>query len=140
MRSSANLLCIEPGQITAKVWPACKHLIARAIEKTGLGDFSELERDVLEGRQLLWLAWNGETIEAAATTQLVENDGFKVCCIRTCAGEEMSRWIHLVGQIEDYAKAEGCAKMRITGRKGWEHVLNGYCSKWAILEKGLIDG
>jgi hypothetical protein len=140
MRSSADLLCIEPGWTTAAVWPACKHLIARAIEKTGLGDFAELERDVLEGRHLLWLAWDGKTIEAAAATQLVENCGAKVCCIRACAGEEMGRWVHLIKRIEAYAKAEGCEKMRITGRKGWERSLDGYRAKWAILEKGLIDG
>lgn len=39
------------------------------MEKGRLSDFAAVERDVLAERALLWLAWNGETIKAAAVTR-----------------------------------------------------------------------
>lgn len=137
MRFSASLLCIEPGQHTAAVWPACRHMIERAILKTGLSDFALVEKDVLEGHQLLWLAWNGEAIEAAATTKLATANGVKVCILVACAGEARSRWLHLLQKIEAYARAEGCSSVRIVGRKGWARILNKYRPRFAIMEKEL---
>ncbi|WP_316227484.1 hypothetical protein [Bradyrhizobium sp. SZCCHNR3110] len=90
---------------------------------------------MLEGRQLLWLAWNGTTIEAAATTELAIANGTKTCLIVACSGTNRDRWLHLIEPIEAYAKAEGCSKMRIIGRKAWERVLNGYRAQYAIMEK-----
>jgi hypothetical protein len=133
----SQLLCIEPGQLTAAAWPCVRDMIRRAIERTGLGDFGLIERDVLSGRQLLWMAWNGETIEAAATTELGCLNDVKICFIRTCSGTNRKHWLHHIEQIEAYARAEGCAKMRITGRKGWEHELHGFRSKFAVMDKEL---
>ena len=38
---------------------------------------------------------------------------------------------------EDFAKAEGCAAMRVKGRRGWARVLKGYRVKSITLEKEL---
>lgn len=140
MRSSAELLCIEPGQLTAAVWPACRHLIERAILKTGLADFAKIERDVLEGRHLLWLVWNKETIEAAVTTELAIANGVKTCVIVACSGAQRERWLHLISQIEDYARAEDCSSLRIIGRRAWERELDGFRARYAIMDKDLMDG
>jgi hypothetical protein len=112
-------------------------MIERAILKTGLSDFAQIERAVLEGRQLLWLAWNGARIEAAATTELAIPNGVKVCVIVACAGQERGRWIHLIEKIEDYARAEGCSAVRIIGRRGWERCLDGFSVRYAIMDKDL---
>lgn len=133
----AELICIQPGTLTAAAWPSCRHMIERAILKTGLSDFALVERDVLEGHQLLWLAMDGKTIDAASTTKLVTANGVKTCIIVACAGAERGRWLHLIEGIEAYARAEGCASVRIIGRKGWKRSLNGYRSKYDIIEKGL---
>lgn len=141
MSSSLELLCIEPGYITRQIWPTARDMIRRAIERTNLSDFEAVERDVLQGRALLWLAWNGERIEAACTTELTIAQGRKACVVVACSGKNHRRWLPLLAKIEDYARAENCACMRVIGRKGWERVLEGYRLQWAILEKGLIvDG
>src|SRR5262245_18951219 len=70
MPSSVRLLCVSPSLIE-QVWPHVRGLLKRASEKTGMGDFGQQEREVLSGLQLLWLASNGRTIEAATTTQIV---------------------------------------------------------------------
>ncbi|WP_245286837.1 hypothetical protein [Bradyrhizobium sp. Tv2a-2] len=113
----------------------------KAIARTGLSAFADIESDILRGDALLWLALSdgrGETaIEAAASTSLQQTDSGKVCIITACAGANMARWLPLINHIEAYAKAEGCRCMRIFGRRGWQRVLEDYDEKHIILDKEL---
>ncbi len=136
MSASVELVCVDPKRVH-DVWPHAMELIQRAIKRTNLSHSLDVEYDVLHGDGLLWLAWNGSAIEAAATTSLIETDRDKVCILTACGGEEMRRWLPLMRAIEAYAKAEGCACVRIYGRKGWQRVLDGYQAKHVILEKDL---
>lgn len=107
-------------------------MIRAAIERTGLSEFEDIEKQVLAGEQLLWLAWS-DRIEAAATTHLSRD----ICTLTACSGHQRERWLPLFEAIEQYAKNEGAKAMRIYGRKGWERVLDGYRTEYVILEKGL---
>src|SRR6185437_4376503 len=88
--------------------------------------FERTEREVAAGLQVLWLAHNATSIEAAAVTQLTEEAGRKVCTIVACGGDGRERWLSLIAGLEHYAKAEGCTATRIIGRRGWERVLRAY--------------
>lgn len=127
-----DLICVNPKRID-EIWPHAKHLIRAAIEQTELSAFEDIESAVLDGKQLLWLAWNGKHIEAAATTQLYN----RVCILTACSGYQRERWLPLFERIEKYAGDEGCTRMRIYGRRGWERVLDGYRAEYVILEKAL---
>lgn len=98
-----------------------------------LGD---LYRELLAGHFVLWLAWSGE-LEAAAVTEIAETVSGRVCVIVACGGRGRARWIALRRKLEDYARHEGCARMRIYGRKGWTRVLPDYRVTRVILEKEL---
>jgi hypothetical protein len=128
---SVDLVCVNPADVE-KVWPLARDLICAAIERTDLSDFADIEKDVLSGDQLLWLAIS-DRVEAAATTHLSRN----VCTLTACSGHQRERWLPLFARIEKYAKDEGCHTMRIYGRKGWERVLDGYKAEYVILEKSL---
>ena len=128
---SVDLLCVNPHDVQ-KVWPLASGLIRAAIERTELSDFEDIERDVLAGNQLLWLAIS-DHVEAAATTHLSRG----VCTLTACSGHQRERWLPLFVRIEKYAKDEGCRAMRIYGRPGWERVLDGYRREYVILEKAL---
>jgi hypothetical protein len=128
---SVDLVCVNPTDVQ-KVWPLARDLIRAAIERTELSDFADIEKDVLSGDQLLWLAIS-DRVEAAATTHLSRN----VCTLTACSGHQRERWLPLFARIEKYAKDEGCSTMRIYGRKGWERVLDGYKAEYVILEKSL---
>lgn len=136
MHSSASLVCVDPSK-AKEMWPHVEPMLRAAIDRTRLSLFADLERDVLKGHALLWLAWNGEAIEAVAATALHPTEGGLVCSILACGGSDMRRWLPLIEQIETYAKAEGCARCRIVGRKGWLAVLNGYHETSVILTKEL---
>jgi hypothetical protein len=131
----ADLICIDPARID-DMWPHVRDKIRAAVERTGLSSFADIESDVLTGMQLVWIAWDGKEILAAATTRLIKPYD-KVCELTACSGYQMAQWLPLLRQIEAYAQAEGCRKMRILGRKGWERVLDGYRVEHVILEKGL---
>ena len=128
---SVDLCCVDPKDV-GQIWEYAGPMIRAAIERTNLSDFADIEKDVLAGNQLLWLAVS-DHIEAAATTHLSRN----VCTLTACSGHQRERWLPLFARIEKYAKDEGCSAMRIYGRKGWERVLDGYRAEYVILEKSL---
>lgn len=133
---AVELVCVDPEHVQ-NIWPFVAPLLCRATAKTGLSAFAEIERDILGGRALLWIAWDGAAIEAAASTGLQQTDGGKVCVITACAGLNMVTWLPLIARIEAYARDEGCRCVRIFGRKGWVRVLDGYRQTHAVIDKRL---
>lgn len=134
--ASAEPICIDPKQVH-EFWPHVSPLLQAACRRTGLNAFVDIEADILSGRSLLWLAWNGQAIEAAAATILINSEVGKVCIITVCGGSEMRRWLRLIEEIENFARDEGCTRVRIFGRKGWLRVLDGYEAKHIIMDKEL---
>ncbi|MGJ5074574.1 hypothetical protein [Bradyrhizobium oligotrophicum] len=136
MSVSADLVCVPP-QRAREVWPHVAARLRAAYLRTDLGHTADLERDVLEGDGLLWLATSGDGIDAAAVTLLVHTDRHLVCQITACGGANMDRWLDLLPAIEAWARAEGAAKVRIYGRKGWVRALQNYHVSNVVLERPL---
>jgi hypothetical protein len=103
----------------------------------GVSEYGDVERNVRDGSALLWLAWDGTRIHAAAVTELRSANGRKFCTIVACGGEQRRHWLHLLADLESFARAEGCATVLILGRPGWRRVLPDYRVKNIILEKEL---
>jgi hypothetical protein len=114
-------------------------LIYVAMKRGDLNSFRPVEASVLAGDALLWLAWDpeAERIAAAAVTELHQSEWRKVCVVVACGGAGVNRWIALLEGIEVYARAAGCAAVRIMGRKGWKRLLGDYRVKRIVLEKDL---
>lgn len=133
---TAKLLCVAPADVE-RAWPLAGPLIRRAIERTDLSDMHDVESALFTGAMLLWLAARDSKVDAIAVTQLVKVGQRKACIIVICSGRGREHWLHLIGGLEDYARAEGCWKTRIYGRPGWKRVLNQYRSKYVILDRAL---
>jgi hypothetical protein len=131
MASRVDAVCVDPEQI-GEVWPTVAPMIDRAVSKTG-GSFAEIEGAVFDSQAQLWLAWDGTEILAVAVTRLYSD----VCEIWACGGRGLLLWRDLIKRLEDFGRAEGKARMRIIGRKGWARVLRDYWSPSIILEKRL---
>ena len=131
-----DLLCVDPKQV-GHFWPHVEPLLRPAIEDVGLSNFEDIEESVLIGCGLVWIAWDGEKIAAAASTTLQRVGSDLICVLTACGGRDMRQWLPLLGRIEDYAKDEGCKALRIFGREGWQRVLDGYDRKAVVLEKEL---
>src|SRR5215468_8970576 len=91
MPSSAELICVDPARVH-EIWPLAEPLLRRAIARTGLSAFCEIEREILCGNALLWLGVEGEesavAILAAASTRLQWTDAGKVCVITAFGGKD----------------------------------------------------
>src|SRR6516165_9750628 len=98
-----QLICVDPAQ-AHEFWPHVASLIKAAMERGRLSSYADVERSVRNGSALLWLAWNGETF----------------CTIVACGGHDRSQWLPLIARLEAYGRREGCAAMRIYGRRGWQ--------------------
>jgi hypothetical protein len=131
-----QLVCVDPARVHA-VWPHVDALIRAAMVRADIGKLEPVRDAVLQGRSLLWLAWDGTRIAAAAVTELAQTEKRKFCVIVACGGADMSRWLDLLKPIEAFAKLEGCDAMRIIGREGWARVLPGYARTRAVIDKPL---
>lgn len=135
MPSKAELICVAPSRVK-EFWPYVKVMIRRAAKRGG-ADYAQIKDDLLNGLDLLWIAFDGEQIMAAATTSLTTIGDRKICIISACGGAGWDRFGHLIQGLEDYAKNEGCVAMRIYGRVGWQRLLKGYGVRSVVLEKGI---
>jgi len=129
-----HCICIDPAHVE-RVWPLVSHLIRAAMRKGRISEFADVERAVLDGLQLLWVAADARAIWAAAVTQLTYANGEKLCTIVACGGRERARWLPLKAELESFAKAEGCAAIRIHGRRGWAREFPDYRLTRILLEK-----
>lgn len=124
--------CIDP-QMVGRVWPRVDNYIRQAIAQGGVGsDFNAIVDDIIQGRALLWIGFDQDNnmIVSAGVTQV----GNGVCELIAYGGR---REDHLLQTIEDYARAEGCKRIRILGRKGWIRVLKNYHQPYIVLERQL---
>lgn len=133
-----KIVCVDKSLIY-RTWPYVEPLLRKAFIRTGFALFSDLERDVFDGKALVWIAWDGKSIMAAWAIALHPTDAGLVCSVLACGGERMCDWLPLVGAMEQFAKDEGCKRVRIVGRKGWSRVLDGYREKHVVLEKELSE-
>lgn len=130
-----HCICIDPAHVN-KMWPLVRPLIREAMENGG-GDFVTVEAGVLNGDKLLWIVADEQAIWAGVVTGLHVENGNKFCVIWACGGREKDRWLPLISVIEQFAKDEGCASIRVYGRKGWGRTLPDYKLISIILEKAL---
>jgi hypothetical protein len=139
-KACAKLICVDPEQVHL-IWPHVTPRLRRAIARTGISAFADIEHEILSGDALLWIAVSGKgsvaAIEAVASTSLQQTDAGKICVITACAGTNMSRWLPLVAGIEAYARDESCKRVRIFGREGWLRVLDGYSRTNVVLDRQL---
>jgi hypothetical protein len=138
--SRCELICIDPARI-AEFWPHVGPLIAAALRRGRITDIAEVAHAVFVGEALVWIAWNGRAIKAAAVTQLSTVDGTRFCTVVACgtggSSGDRSEWLPLLEGLERYARQESCKAIRIFGRRGWERVLPDYKPARVLLEKEL---
>jgi hypothetical protein len=133
---SAELCCVDPAQVAA-IWPHVAHLVRRAMERGRMGRFADVQRDVLGANAYLWLAIAQGDVLAAAVTQVTQENDHRLCTIVACGGRDFARWGGLIEGLEDYARAEGCARVEIAGRPGWRKRLPGYRLVKVVIRKEL---
>lgn len=132
------ITALEPGT-AASQWPVLRDLIDVGYSVGGELMPADMPERIVLGKTLIWIAIDDETakVHAAMTTELVPMRYGLVCWMCQCSGDRMREWSDFHVKIEEYAKAEGCVRVRLVGRPGWERVLDGYKVVTVTLEKVL---
>lgn len=130
-------LIAVPPERAQEAWPLAEKYVQAAAEKTGFSEVAETHLQVMLGNALLWLAAEGTNVVGAGVTRLIEDRGKTACEIFVWGADDQKKCAPLLKAIEDYAKAEGCASVRLAGRRGWARLLPDYRMAAIILEKAL---
>ena len=104
-----------------EMWDGISHLVDSVTERASMYTTDEIRGHLIRGTAQLWLAVSGG-LRAICITQICTYKR-KECNILVCAGDGARAWVHLLEQIGDWARAEGCEAMTLTGRKGWKKLL-----------------
>jgi hypothetical protein len=133
------LVCVDPEKID-QIWSHVAPLLSRAFAEIASDvTLESVEKSLRSGSALLWIVWSDRRqIIAAATTELWETPRHKVCVITACGGSDLQSWKHYMTDLEHYARSEGCAIMRVCGRRGWKGVFQDFREPWITLQKDLI--
>jgi hypothetical protein len=119
--------------VTPETWAKAKPLIEAAMRR-GLPTHTaeDVRADIDAGKQQLWCM--GET---AIVTEVVTFPRLKACRVVYVAGR-MADVEKMKPDIENWARAEGCAFMLAGGRKGWVRTLPDYFVTAHSLAKELV--
>jgi len=123
-----------------KVWPLAESFIKEAC-KTNDGFSSEHILQFLEeGTMQLWMAVDeSNKVLCVCVTEVRQYPNYKVCDLRITTGEQYEKWVDYMDEVCKWAKAEGCKKMEVFARPGWERILKskGYVKTHVQIEKIL---
>lgn len=135
MPSWDELRGIAQHEIEA-VWPLVEERITEALGPSYTRPETMLALLKTNAAQL-WLAKNGDEIDAVCITQITGHDIGKTCGIWVCVGTNRTAWQDYMSVIEAWAKANGCIGMKHEARPGWQRVLKpmNYELTHVILEK-----
>ena len=123
MSASVETVCVAPDRVAA-FWPHVREFIVSALERCRNATEAEIAR-ALCSDALLWVRVDGYASKGAGVTRLF-NGPLGLTCDVMVYGGPCDDWNTAFAPIEAYAKAEGCAAIRIEGREGWKRVFPDY--------------
>ncbi|CAN0493160.1 unnamed protein product, partial [Phaeothamnion confervicola] len=74
---------------------------------------------------------------ASVLTEIIQYPQRRVARIVGCVGEHRAKWVHLISEIQDWSRSQGCVAMEIVARKGWAKALPDFQMTHVILESDL---
>lgn len=120
------------------LWPDVVDLLGAVAERSsGRLDIKAIAGAIISGGWQLWVIWDGRIRCVLATEITVEATGQKNARIVLATGNGASQWVNLIGDIEEWARSEGCRYLEMTARKGWARYLKAYRMTHVLLERDL---
>jgi len=122
----------------AHVWHHAERCLAGTLE---LIKDTHLPHDVLaailKGEMFLFLAIEGDKIVGATVCHFMFYPRMKALLVFLGGGTDMPSWVTQMDEAhQQFARAQGCGRLEIVGRPGWERAA-GYRKTGVALVKGL---
>lgn len=130
-----NIALVGPEHLGA-VWPRVEDLLRPAIDQSGGRYTIDTTRAAISrGEMQLWVAFNETEIFAAMTSTVSVYPAKTMLCVVHCGGRMMGLWLQTMNDVENWAKAQGCAGVEIIGRGGWAKALPAYERVGTMIER-----
>jgi hypothetical protein len=132
-----NVFCLGPEQIDS-LWDEYAHHLER-LELRGDCLAIDIRDDLRFARKQLFGYQQDGKVLGVAITRIADTPRGRMCEIYGAAGTELVRGQidEIMNEIERWAAAIGCTRVRICGRKGWLRRLNGFQQTGIIMEKQI---
>ena len=111
----------------AATWPQIAHWIDGLAERfPGWCRMPDPRGACIARDAQLWLIRDGSEVKGAVITRItIDNE--RIAEVPVVVGEGLEDWLHLLEELEAWARREGCVAMVSTaGREGWVRILNGH--------------
>lgn len=129
-----------PSHLIAATYPFVQKYLSAS---TQLSDGCFTPEDILQSlknkEMQLWVVSCKSIIHCAIITEVKQFPHQKHLNILFLGGDEMDKWIHLIEDMINRAKNNGCDAVKIYGRKGWEKALSkfGFKHSHTVLKRDL---
>jgi len=137
------MYCVKfEAEKVKEVWILVKDLIQKACDfSDGFADAEDFKKWLEQGTMQLWVAWDNEEkkVKCVCITEIKRYPKYKVCGCKITTGNSFKKWVDFMDFVMEWAKQEGCRKMEIHTRPGWERVLKskGFFKTHVQLERML---
>ena len=137
---TTNLIQFSKEEID-KVWPLAKELVHKAcIRAGGFTSEEHIKENCKQGTMQLWLAvTDTNEILCVGVTEIRDYPNYKVCDAKIVTGKRYKEWFDQIDKVAEWAKEQGCKKMELFARPGWEKIMKpkGYVKTHVQIEKDL---
>ena len=137
------MYCVKfEAEKVKEVWILVKELIQKACDYSdGFADAEDFKKWLEQGTMQLWVAWDNEEkkVRCVCITEVRQYPKYKVCSCKITTGNSFKLWVDFMDYVMEWAKEEGCRKMEIYTRPGWERILKpkGFIKTHVQLERKL---
>lgn len=137
-----KLVRVHPG-ILEKIWPLLTDGIQSMAERSN-GRYTQatIFNSITNDEYQLWVIVKDDDpndLRAIVVTQVLRYPtGIEEFTIVGVTGHRREDWIHFLGDLEDWAKSEGCKISKLTARPGWApHLKETHVKTHVVLERNL---
>lgn len=136
--TDAPILRQIPARWLHVFWERVVPDLQRVVDRTrGRWTVETIAEKLLTEQWQLWVVWDGKVAAVLATELFFEASGQKNARAVFVGGREMAKWAHLIGDLEDWARHEGCARFEMIISKGIARHFPDYKLTHVLLEKDL---
>lgn len=106
-------------------WPIVSPLLAPAIERSeGRISSKSVVQWLLDGRYVLWLAHEDETVSAALVTRIARYPCKNMLTVDLCGGRQLNGWLDEADRVfRAFSRESGLDGVELYGRTGWARAL-----------------
>ncbi len=128
-----------PADRVPDVWNVVSPFLPQLLERSSGRDTVEsLFSQMVSGAITLWCVLDGENVVAIVGADVgFAPSGLKVATILFCSGAGSHKWLFLLDEIEDWARANDCQVLEMRARKGWAKKLPDFKITTVNFEKVL---